>query len=262
MEQNFKNVNSPAMQAETVAGENAGQLPGNGQPMEKSPYSDFENGLKEIFGDGFALDDKLSQDLLLHHLRMNKEQNEQLATAVRRDPRIGQMLSDMVEGKRNAHTAMARYFGRSAMMVNENSPEYDEIMLADEERREEIARLANDRREYEANLEESIPLIEQYCTEKGYDPSDFLGDVWETLIFPVLAGKYSHRVCELLDHAVSYERDVEDAFAAGDVKGRNTSIMRMKEDFGDGLPKGINSVAPPEEKPKRRNSLIEKALNA
>lgn len=262
MEQNLKNVNSPAMQAETVAGENAGQLPGSGQPMEKSPYSDFENGLKEIFGDGFTLDDKLSQDLLLHHLRMNKEQNEQLATAVRRDPRIGQMLSDMVEGKRNAHTAMARYFGRSAMMVNENSPEYDEIMLADEERREVIARLANDRREYEANLEESIPLIEQYCAEKGYDPSDFLGDVWETLIFPVLAGKYSHRVCELLDHAVSYERDVEDAFAAGDVKGRNTSIMRMKEDFGDGLPKGINSVAPPEEKPKRRNSLIEKALNA
>jgi hypothetical protein len=36
----------------------------------------------------------------------------------------------------------------------------------------------------------------------------------------------------------------------------------MKEDFGDGLPKGMSSVAPDVQRKRPRNSLIEKALNA
>ena len=32
--------------------------------------------------------DKLSQDLLLRHLQMNREQNERLATMLERDPRL------------------------------------------------------------------------------------------------------------------------------------------------------------------------------
>ena len=40
------------------------------------------------------------------------------------------------------------------------------------------------------------------------------------------------------------------------------NIMRMKEDFGDGLPKGVASVSPVVEPKRKRNSLIEKALNA
>lgn len=64
------------------------------------------------------------------------------------------------------------------------------------------------------------------------------------------------------DHALTYEKDVEDAFAAGDIKGRNTNIQRMREDFGDGMPKGMSSVAPNIEARRKRNSLLEKALNA
>ena len=77
-----------------------------------------------------------------------------------------------------------------------------------------------------------------------------------------MAGRYTLDVCTALDHALTYDRDIEDAFAAGDVKGRNTNIMRMKQDFGDGLPKGMSSVAPVTEPKRRGNSLIEKALNA
>ena len=135
-------------------------------------------------------------------------------------------------------------------------------MMADEERKEELIRLANDRHEYEKNLEDSIPVIENFCKEKGYDASDFMDDVWDCLVFPILAGKYSNDVCVALDHALTYEKDVEDAFVAGDIKGRNMNIQRMKEDFGDGLPKGMNSVAPDTEIKRKRNSLIDKALNA
>ena len=70
-------------------------------------------------------------------------------------------------------------------------------------------------------------------------------------------------MCQALDHAVTYEKDVEDAFAAGNVKGRNTNIRRMQETFGDGMPKGMNSVAPvQQERPDSTNSLIDSALKA
>ena len=240
-----------------VPNANADALHGGQASLES-----FNSRLNAFFGGNFDIYDNLSQDLLLRHLDMNREQNERLATMLERDPRLAQMLADVIDGKRNAHSAVARYFGRGFMSVDENSPEFEEIMLADEERKAEVMRLANDRREYEMNLESSMPVIESFCKERGYDPSDFMDSVWERLIFPIMAGKYNAEVCTALDHAITYEQDVKDAFAAGDVKGRNANIRRMKEDFGDGLPKGMSSVAPDLEHKRRRNSLIEKALNA
>lgn len=259
MEQNFKKTNNATAENQAVA-----DLTGNAvmQSPKEENYSNFAMELKEFFGEEFDVSDKFSQDLLLQYLRVNKEQNAKLTEVLERDPRLAQLLLDVIEGKRNAHTAMARYFGTSLMAFDEQSPEFEEIMLADNERKDEMARLANDRHEYEKNLSESISLIESFCTSKGYDPSDFMDKVWEKLVFPILAGKYSYDVCVALDHAVTYEQDVEDAFIAGDIKGRNTNIRRMKEEYGDGLPKGINSVAPDTEMRPKRNSLIDKALNA
>ena len=179
------------------------------------------------------------------------------------DPRLGQLLADIVYGKRSAHAAMARYYGKSFLDFEEGSPEYEEMLQLDEERRREAYEIASNRRAYEENLEKSRPVIEGFCRERGYDPSEFLDKVWEQLVFPILSGAYSAEVCQALDHAVTYEKDVEDAFAAGNVKGRNTNIRRMQETFGDGMPKGMNSVAPvQQERPDSTNSLIDSALKA
>ena len=263
MEQN----NNYLGKADISAGQNSASneqllTPPPEQRVENNPYKELEDGLKGFFGDDFDLSDSFSQETLMHHLYINKEQNRRLAEAFERDPRLAQMLIDMIEGKRNAHSAVARYFGRQFVEMDENSPEYKEMLVADEERKAEAVRLAEERREYENNLQESLPVIESFCEEQGYNPSQFMDDVWEQIVFPILAGKYSKEVCTALDHALTYEKDVEDAFAAGDIKGRNTNILRMKEDFGDGMPKGLNSVAPDTEIKRNRNSLIEKALNA
>ena len=231
--------------------------------VNNSVNTDFEMKLKEFFGINFSLNDETSQKILLEHLRMNREQNEYLSEALDKDPRLAQMLSDMVQGKRNAHSAMARYFGRSMMKLEEGTPEFEEVMLADDERREEVYRLAKERREYEENLEKSKPLIEQFCKERGYEPADFMELIWECIVMPIMSGNYSYEVCTSLDNAINYDKDVEDAFAAGDIKGRNTNIQRLKENFGDGMPKGLSSVAPDiSPLPKRSNSLIDKALEA
>ena len=89
-----------------------------------------------------------------------------------------------------------------------------------------------------------------------------MNDVWDKLVMPILSGNYTYDVCTALEHAINYEQDVEDAFAAGDIKGRNTNIQRMKENFGDGLPKGMSSAAPDATAKRRRNPLIEDALQA
>lgn len=255
MEKNFNNSAAIGDATEPKVVDARGEAVG-------SPYEKLEYGLKSFFGDDFDIGDDVSQEALLEHLFVNREQNERLADALGRDPRLAQMLADMVEGKRNAHSAMARYFGRSMMNLDEGSPEYEEMMQADEERREEVLRIANDRREYERNLEESRGVIENFCRERGYEPAEFMNSVWEKLAMPILSGNYSQEVCVALEHALNYEKDVEDAFAAGDIKGRNTNIQRLKEDFGDGMPKGLSSAAPDASRKRRRNSLIEDALNA
>lgn len=259
--ENLKNLNSVAEENPAVTDKVQNNMPL--QPSgEENRYSRLEGELKNFFGEDFDISDKFSQELLLQYLKVNKEQNDKLTEMLERDPRLAQMLLDVIGGKRNAHSAMARYFGNPFMTLDEDSPEFEEIMKADEERKEEMVRLANDRQEYEKNLTESIPAIEDFCKEKGYDASDFMDKVWELLVFPILAGKYSKDVCVALDHAITYEKDVEDAFVAGDIKGRNTNIQRMKEEYGDGLPKGMNSVAPDTEPKPKRNSLITRALNA
>ena len=230
--------------------------------VEHNPYLELEEGLKKIFGNEFDLGNSVSQSLLLKHLMLIKEQNERLSEAFERDPRLAQMIVDMLEGKRYAYSAVARYFGNSYVNMDEDSPEYEEMLMADEERRAEVMRLADDRREYERNLKESILVIESFCKERGYDVQEFVNNVWECIIFPIMQGRYTDEVCTALDHAISYEQDVQDAFAAGDIKGRNMNIQRMKEDFGDGMPKGMGSVAPPETTRRKGNSLIEKALDA
>ena len=176
MEQNFKNVNEMAGKENPSSGVYAQQ--NTGSVVDQNSLTDFNTEMKAIFGDEFDIYDKMSRDLLLYQLRKNIEQNEQLANALDRDPRMAQMIADVLEGKRNAHSAMARYFGSSLMNVDEDSSEYEEIMNADEERKSEVLRIANDRREYENNLAESVPVIEAFCKEHGYDASDFMDNVW------------------------------------------------------------------------------------
>lgn len=230
--------------------------------VETSPFSTLDAGLKRIFGENFDINNQMYQEALLAYVYKNKEQNDKFAEALQRDPRLAQMMIDIIDGKRNAHSALARYFGSSMGNLSEGTPEFEEMLQADEERREELMRAAAERDNYEKNLVASRSVIEAFCKERGYEPADFLNRVWEHIVMPILSGNYSREVCTALDNALNYEQDVENAFAAGDIKGRNTNIQRLREEMGDGMPKGLSSAAPQQPEKRRYNSLIEDALNA
>jgi hypothetical protein len=80
---------------------------------------------------------------------------------------------------------------------------------------------------------------------------------------PVLEWEASDETFNKLVKAVDYDKDVDDAFEAGEIKGRNTNIHEMRSKPSDGMPSGLSSQAPVVERPKRKvNSLIADALKA
>lgn len=206
-------------------------------------------------------DDESSAEMLMGYINGNKEQRNKLAEALQQDPRLAQMLADIVNKKRGAGNAMVRYFGKDLLTAEEGTPEYDDILAAEEERKQEMEAMEASKKEYNDNLEKSMPIVEGWCQEKGYDIGEFLDKVWTNVISPIMSGSYSREICDFLDKGLNYDKDTKDAMAAGVVQGRNENINKLKEERGDGLPKGITSVSGNPNK-RKRNSIVEAALNA
>lgn len=234
------------------------------QEQNKTPTKrdELNKILSEEIPDYNSDDDETSAEMLIGYINGSREQKGKLAEALQQDPRLAQMLADIVSKKRGASNAMVRYFGKDLINAEEGTPEYDDIQAAEEERKSEMEAMEASRQEYSSNLEASMPIVEEWCKEKGYKMDEFLDKVWETVISPVMSGNYSREVCELLDKGMNYDRDTADAMAAGVVKGRNENINKIKEERGDGMPKGITSTIPGQSKKPERTPLIQSALDA
>jgi len=222
------------------------------------------NDLLKSTVDGYDPEDEEgSSEKLMGYIGRNNEQAKKLADALSKDPKLAQMLSDIVNGKHNAPAALVRYFGRDFLSAEEGTPEYEELAKAEEERKKEVEATEASRKEYDENIEKSMPEVEAFCKEKGYSVDDFLGKLWDSLVGPIFSGIYSRETCELINRAFNYDKDVEDAMKAGETKGRNTNIQKLKEERGDGLPKGLQdqSISKPSKK-KTGNSMIDLARMA
>lgn len=216
--------------------------------------------LSEEIPDYNANDDESSAEMLMNYINGNKEQRNKLAESLQSDPRLAQMLADIVSGKRGAANSMVRYFGKDFLSAEEGSSEYDDIQAAEEERKKEMEAMDASRQEYSNNLEKSIPLVEEWCREKQYNMDEFLDKVWTQVISPIMSGNYSREVCDFLDKGLNYDKDTKDAMDAGVVQGRNENINKMREERGDGLPKGITTSSPVKDKKKEKSPLISAAL--
>lgn len=217
--------------------------------------------LSEEIPDYNVDDDESAAEMLTNYINGNKEQRNKLAEALQNDPRLAQMLADIVSGKRGASNSMVRYFGKDFLTAEEGSPEFEDIQAAEEERKKEMEAMDASQQDYSNNLEKSIPLVEEWCKEKGYDMDEFLDKVWMQVISPIMSGNYSREVCDFLDKGLNYDQDTKDALDAGVVQGRNENINKMREERGDGLPKGITTSAPAPEKGKEKSPLLSAALS-
>lgn len=207
-------------------------------------------------------DDEAAAEQEIGYLNRNRDANGKLAEVLRSDPRLAEMLSDVVSGKRGAAGSMVRYFGKDFLNAEEGTPEYEEIEKAEAERKAEMERMDASRKEYEDNLARTMPEVEAFCKGKGYNVDEFLENVWNTFIHPIMIGEYSKDLLTKLDNGLNYDGDVKDAMEAGKVAGRNMNINNMRSNVSDGLPKNMASQQPPAPKPRRTNSMLDLAKMA
>lgn len=191
------------------------------------------------------------------------EANDRIADAIAEDERLAQAFADVAAGTRKPAAAIARYFGKRFSTAEEGTPEYDEVMAADEEFFNEREKMKADREKQAVGASEFFDAFENYLEAQGLDKEKYVDAVFKEVLEPALDLRVDETLFARLVNAVDYNKDVEDAFKAGEVKGRNTNIHEMKGKIGDGLPKAMGSQGVPVEQPKRKvNPLIARALQA
>lgn len=223
----------------------------------------FNSMMKESI-EGYNPDDEEgSYGMLIDRYSKDKEQKKILADAINSDPRLASVLSDIVAGKRSGANALVRYYGRDFLSAEEGTPEYDDIVAAEEERKKDAEERAAREEEYKKNIDESTPVIEEFCKSKGYDVDEFLNNVWDKIASPILSGKYTTELLAMLDKGFNYDNDVNDAMKAGEVKGRNDNINKLRNDqIGDGMPTGLGTRTKETKKPNSSNSILDLASKA
>ena len=233
-------------------------------PMEQMQTATemLEERLAELMPEEERTGD-MSQDALNLINRM-VEERDRMVENISDDPRLAQVFADVVSGNRKPDAALARYFGKNLLTAEEGTPEYDELMAADVEYMNERNEMKTKREQQQASATEFFDAFADYLDKQGLDREKYMDAVFREVLEPALDLKVDETLFARLVNAVDYNKDVEDAFKAGEVKGRNTNIHEMKGKIGDGLPKAMGSQGiQMEEKPKRpMNSLLAKALNA
>ena len=228
------------------------------EPGGNSARQELEALLTEVLPEEKRTGDV--EQMALDYIKELRSSNDRIIEAVSDDPRAAQMFADIVNGTRKPGAAIARYFGKG-FVADEGTPEYDEMMAADEEffnERENAKRMAE---EHNAKMLDFLDWLEEQLGEDA--EGERMRRVYKEIIIPLLDGVKDETLPGKLKKSLDYDKDVEDAFVAGEVKGRNMNINEMRSKVGDGMPKGLTSQAVPVEQPKRKmNSLLEKALKA
>lgn len=230
------------------------------EPVGNSARQELEALLTEVLPEEMRTGDV--EQMALDYIKELRSSNDRIIEAISDDPRAAQMFADIVNGTRKPGAAIVRYFGKG-FMADEGTPEYDEMMAADEEYMNERNEMKTRREEQEAGATAFFDAFEEYLEKQGLDREKYMDAVFREVLEPALDLKVDEVLFARLVNAVDYNKDVEDAFKAGEVKGRNTNIHEMRGKIGDGMPKALSSQAiPVVEKPKKRNRMLESALGA
>lgn len=230
------------------------------EPVGTSVRQELEALLLEILPEEKQTGDV--DQMALDWIREQREMNNRLAEKLSEEPEIAQVLVEVVNGG-TAAKSLVRRFGRDFINAEEGTPEYDEMMAADEEFRAERESIRAKKAEFDTKAAAFFTAFRDYCEKNNLVYEEYIGKIMEKVLGPVMSWEAADEVFDRLVKAVDYEKDTEDAFVAGETKGRNMNINEMRMKPSDGMPKGLTSQAVPVEQPKRKmNSLLEKALKA
>ena len=223
----------------------------------KSAYIDYMSGVNPDFN---GEDEEAIYEDMLSYRKNNDESRKRISDMLSENPQLAQVLSDIANKKRGAGAAFARYFGKDLLNAEEGSPEWDEIQQAEKDRNEELMALRKRGEDYDANIEASKAVLDEFGRENNVNIDDFLDEAYGKIIEPIFLGKYDKELLRRLKNALDYDSDVETSFNAGKAAGRNERIEDMrKANVGDGLPR-MGSSAGMRQVPKKPESRMRKSV--
>lgn len=194
-----------------------------------------------------------------------KEREASLVDLFNKNPSAARFITDLAKGE-DPWIAVIKRLGIDGITDLLNNPEkQEEYAKANADYVERLGKENALEEEYNANLSESLALLERIQQEKQL--SDEQMDAAYALITKIaneaIMGKFSEETVNMALNALSHDTDVENARAEGAIAGKNAKIdekLRTKNE-GDGMP---NSASGNAQAPQRSRgfSIFEEARGA
>lgn len=194
-------------------------------------YADDEELFGQINDDYAANDEELGK---------YRDRESQLSELFSRDPKSAQFITDMAKGE-DPWIAVIKRMGIDGITDLMNNPDKQEEYA--EANKEYVERLAKEKgleEEYNANLAESMKMLEQMQEERGL--SDETIDAAMELVMQIaheaIIGKFTPETMDMAMKALNHDAEVAAARNEGELAGKNAKIDETlrKPKTGDGLP--------------------------
>jgi hypothetical protein len=187
-----------------------------------------------------------------------RKNDEEMRGLLQRDPQAASFISDMANGKNPIVLAVQR-LGKEGVEAIVNDPDNQEIGEAYKEYLDRVAKEADYTKAYEANLAESISLLDKIQTERGLtdEQRDAAIKLVTDMVDEVIMGKFTERTLDMALNAINHDSDVATAREEGEIKGKNAKIKyelrKPKQGDVPMLGGGGRGLAP--EEPKKKGYL-------
>ena len=195
-------------------------------------YADDEELLGQI-NDDFASNDE--------ELGRYRERESQLSGLLSRYPRSAQFITEMAKGV-DPWISVIKRMGIDGITDLMNNPDkQEEYAEANKEYVERIAKEKGLEEEYNANLAESMKMLEQMQQERGLTDEniDAAMDWVIQMAHEAIIGKFTPETIDMALKALNHDAEVEAARSEGEIAGKNAKIDEgklRKANAGDGLP--------------------------
>ncbi|MEG1539978.1 MAG: hypothetical protein RR383_08560 [Muribaculaceae bacterium] len=210
---------------------------------ELSPRERWAKRLQDSYpDDDFAEEDKFYTGLDKYaeerdnRIKTFQEQNDKLIDAFTKDPKVGELFSQLVDGGDVLGSLIDVYGNDIKEAIN--SPEYiDKI-------KEKVAVAQAIELEQNTNAEKYMAGLDSFMGDKGMSDEEkdsFMQSISD-LADNIFLFKFTPEVMEQLYKGLKYEEDIAEAETAGEVRGRNEKIELQKKDLSDGVPQLESTV--------------------
>jgi len=196
----------------------------------------------EVTDDNYlSLMEKTMAGEVIPKMNAYDEANVNLRAMMSDNPNLSKVMADMAKGAK-FEEALPRYYDTQGMVLEEGDPDYTKWEAANKDRmfryKEDLDRetqLENNRVKSQATIQEWFDNKELSDTDKG----EYGTFVKETLA-RAYEGEVTQEFLNKMYYAMKYKDDVAGAAAAGEVKGKNATIVEddalVEGRNGDGIP--------------------------